>query len=283
MISKMLCTNRFSPKVPVGKACVSEHPAQAHEVYPRPKVDRRLAPNIPGRGQSRRGGNRRFEAGLQVSVLDLAEEAAPLRCLSEDLSSSGVLLHWLEHAAKPEIGDTFILRFTMPPGTLPEGYEARVKIKATVVRVNTSPEGLVRVAFNFSRDLDDYLRVSRWRRLLLISLLFLAFSVLAIIYMREESFFYFMFDVPIFMYGIAASVFLISRFTFAFFTATFLLIRTIRPELASLFPASMKKSGLKRPYNVPLIRNILQKNWKSSWWTMAAPTVQWRGFSTLKK
>ena len=48
-------------------------------------------------------------------------------------------------------------------------------------------------------------------------LLFILLSVLAIIYMREESIFYFMFDVPIFMYGIAASVFLISRFTFAFF------------------------------------------------------------------
>lgn len=213
----MLHNEKPSSNFPGSKVHGSEHPAQTREIYPRPKADRRLAPNIPGRGQSRRRGNMRFEAGLQVSVLDTAEEATPLRCRSEDLSSSGILLHWPEDTAKPDAGDTFILRFTMPPGTLPEGYETRVKIKATVVRVNTSPEGLVRVAFNFTRDLDSYLRASRWRRMVLVSLLFILLSVLAIIYMREESIFYFMFDVPIFMYGIAASVFLISRFTFAFF------------------------------------------------------------------
>ena len=213
----MRLNDKLSSKFFAQKAAAPEHPTQAHEVYPRPKADRRLAPNIPDRGQSRRGGNHRFEAGLQVSVLDTSEESSALRCSSEDLSSSGILLHWPENTAKPDAGDTFILRFTMPPGTLPEGYEARVKIKATVVRVNTSPEGLVRVAFNFSRNIDNYLRASRWRRLVLMSLLFLSLSVLAIIYMREESIFYFMFDVPVFMYGIAASVFLISRFTFAFF------------------------------------------------------------------
>ena len=213
----MRLNDKLSSKFFAQKAAAPEHPTQAHEVYPRPKADRRLAPNIPDRGQSRRGGNHRFEAGLQVSVLDTSEESSALRCRSEDLSSSGILLHWPENTAKPDAGDTFILRFTMPPGTLPEGYEARVKIKATVVRVNTSPEGLVRVAFNFSRNIDNYLRASRWRRLVLMSLLFLSLSVLAIIYMREESIFYFMFDVPVFMYGIAASVFLISRFTFAFF------------------------------------------------------------------
>ncbi len=188
------------------------------EIYPQPKSDRRLAPNIPDRGQSRRGGNQRYTSSLQVSVNDLSEEILSLHCISEDLSPSGVLLHWPEGEEKPEVGDKFILRFVVPPGTLPEGYESRVKIEAEVVRVNTDREtGLVRVAMNFSRHLDDYLRARRWLRLLVMSTGFLILSVMGILYMRQESVFYFMFDVPIFLYGITASVFLVSRFVFAFF------------------------------------------------------------------
>ncbi len=92
------------------------------EIYPKTKSDRRLAPNIPGRGGSRRGAHQRYEAELQVSVYDASEESAPVRCLSEDLSSSGMLLHWAEDAPLPAEGQKLVLRFTMPPGTLPEGY-----------------------------------------------------------------------------------------------------------------------------------------------------------------
>lgn len=232
----MLRTEKVSSEFLEPKVHGQEHQSQASEIYPRPKTDRRLAPNTPGRGRSRRGANLRFGAGLQVSVLDLAEEASSLRCRSEDLSSSGILLHWPENTAKPDIGDVFILRFTLPAGTLPEGYEARVKIRATVVRVNTSPEGLIRVAFNFSRNISDYLRVTRWRRLIAMSLLLLVLSVLAIIYMREESFFYFMFDVPVFTYGIAASIFLISRFIFAFFYRNVPLDQNYTPGVSIIIP-----------------------------------------------
>lgn len=242
----MLRTEKVSPEFHQPKVYGPEHQSQSGEIYPRPKVDRRLAPNIPGRGQSRRGANLRFGAGLQVSVLDLAEESSPQRCRSEDLSSSGILLHWPEGATKPDIGDAFILRFTLPAGTLPEGYEARIKIRATVVRVNTSPEGLVRVAFNFSRNIADYLRVTRWRRLIAMSLLLLLLSVLAIIYMREESIFYFMFDVPVFTYGIVASIFLISRFIFAFFYRNVPVDQDYTPGVSIIIPCFNEEEWIEK-------------------------------------
>ena len=187
------------------------------EIYPKAKSDRRLAPNIPGRGASRRGGHQRYEASLQVSVFDPTEELAPVRCQSEDLSSSGMLLHWPADEPLPEINSRLVLRFTMPPGTLPEGYESRVRIPADVVRHVDGTDGEKCVAVNFVRDLDKYLRFKKWLRLVVISILLLAISVYAVAYMRQESLFYFMFDVPVFAYGIIASVFLVSRFLFSFF------------------------------------------------------------------
>ena len=187
------------------------------EIYPKAKSDRRLAPNIPGRGGTRRGAHQRYEAELQVSVYDASEESAPVRCLSEDLSSSGMLLQWPDEEPLPAEEQRLVLRFTMPPGTLPEGYESRVRIPADVVRIVDGEDGEKKIAVNFTRNLDNYLRLKKWLRLIATSVVLLALSVYAVAYMRQESLFYFMFDVPVFTYGIVASVFLVSRFIFSFF------------------------------------------------------------------
>ena len=187
------------------------------EIYPKAKNDRRLAPNIPGRGGSRRGSHQRYSAELLVSVYDPSEESEPVRCLSEDVSFSGMLLQWPEETPPPAVGDKLMLHFTMSPGTLPEGYESRVRIPADVVRLIDGDGDTKKVAVNFVRDLDTYLRRKKWLRLVVTSVLLLAISVYAVAYMRQESVFYFMFDVPVFTYGIIASIFLVSRFAFSFF------------------------------------------------------------------
>lgn len=206
------------------------------EIYPTEKPDRRLAPNVQGRGSSRRGSHQRYQANISISVFDPAEEHPPLRCLSEDLSSSGVLLHWPEGKKTPAIGDRFVLRFTMPPGTLPEGYESDVKMRAQVVRVVEDDAGGPRIALNFSRDLDQYLKFSRWRRMVTTSLIFIIISFLAVMYMRQESVFYFMFDAPVFLYGIIASLFLISRFIFAFFYRNVPVLEDYTPGVTIVIP-----------------------------------------------
>lgn len=216
------------------------------EIYPKAKSDRRLAPNIPGRGASRRVGRQRYEARLQVSVFDPAEEAAPLRCRSEDLSSSGMLLLWPEDAELPAEGDRFVLRFTMPPGTLPEGYESRVRMPAEVVRLTQGEDGETWVAVNFTRDLDKHLRFRKWLRMIVTSVLLLALSVYVVVYMRQESLFYFMFDVPVFTYGIIASVFLISRFVFAFFYRNVPLDPSFTPGVSIVIPCFNEEQWIEK-------------------------------------
>lgn len=206
------------------------------EIYPTEKPDRRLAPNILGRGASRRSPHQRYQADIQISVFDLAEEHKPLRCVSEDLSSSGVLLHWPEGEKLPTNGDKFILRFTMPPGTLPEGYEASIRMKSEVVRIVEDNTDGPKIALNFSRDLEQYLRFSRWRRMIATSMIFLLISFIAVMYMRQESVFYFMFDAPVFLYGIIASIFLISRFIFAFFYRNVPVLEDYTPGVTIVIP-----------------------------------------------
>jgi Glycosyltransferases, probably involved in cell wall biogenesis len=206
------------------------------EIYPREKADRRLAPNIPGRGKSRRSSDQRYAAELQVSVYTASEETTPVRCFSEDLSASGMLLHWPTDEPVPAVGDDYILRFTMPPGVLPEGYESRVRMPAQVARLASDEDGTTKVAVSFSRSIDKYLRLKKWLRLIASAVLLIALSVCAVVYMRQESVFYFMFDVPVFLYGIVASVFLVSRFAFSFFYSNVPVDENFTPGVTIVIP-----------------------------------------------
>lgn len=73
----------------------------------------------------------------------------------------------------------------MPPGTLPEGYEARIRMQAEVVRVVTD-DGNTKVAFNFAYELNKYLRFNKWLRLVATSILFIIISVFTVLYMRQK-------------------------------------------------------------------------------------------------
>lgn len=214
----------------------SVEPQPEVEIYPREKGDRRLAPNIPGRGGSRRASDQRYAAELQVSVYDASEEADPLRCFSEDLSASGMLLHWPPGEPVPAVGDKYVLRFTMPPGVLPEGYESRIRMPAQVARLARDEDGADMVAVSFQRSMDKHLRLKKWLRLIATAVLLIALSVFAVVYMRQESVFYFMFDVPVFLYGITASVFLVTRFIFSFFYRNVPVDENFTPGVSIVIP-----------------------------------------------
>ena len=216
------------------------------EIYPKPKHDRRLAPDIPSRGTTRRGVHQRYEAHLPVTVRDPADSAFSSRCLSEDLSSSGMLLQWRQDVPCPSVGDKLVLKFTMPPGTLPEGYESRVRIPAVVVRLVDDINGEKKIAVNFTRNLDTYLLVKKWLRLIVTSIFLIALSVYAVLYMRKESVFYFMFDIPVFTYGIIASVFLVSRFIFAFFYRNVPLDLSFTPGVSIVIPCFNEEKWIEK-------------------------------------
>lgn len=103
-----------------------------------------------------------------------------------------------------------------------------------------------KIAVNFTRNLDTYLLVKKWLRLIVTSIFLIALSVYAVLYMRKESVFYFMFDIPVFTYGIIASVFLVSRFIFAFFYRNVPLDLSFTPGVSIVIPCFNEEKWIEK-------------------------------------
>ncbi len=213
------------------------------EVYPRPKTDRRLFPNIPRFGSSRRAQGDRFLSGFPVEVYESGEEDDLLFVSeSRDLSFSGVLVRPPEQHSLA-VGDTVFIRFTTPPGTLPESYESRVAVEGTVARVD---ENNGEIAFQFAENLSNLLARRRWRLLEWAGILLITATLFGILLLRLDSFFYFLFDIPVFLYGICASAFLLSRFVFALFYRNVPIDPAYTPSVTIIIPCFNEEEFITR-------------------------------------
>lgn len=181
----------------------------AKEVFPQKIGDRRLLPHTPTHLGNRRISDR-FLASQEV-VVNVCDKRGKKVCFLarlEDISSSGVAFKGMGL----EMGQEYSLSFSLPPGVMPEGYESSVSLKARVVRFDP---GKNVTALLFDKPLEKYFRVRRWRRFEALALLFVMVAIAAIFLIKMESVFYFWFDVPVFLYGLAAAAVLVTRFLFA--------------------------------------------------------------------
>lgn len=215
------------------------------EVMSVPKGDRRILSEVPDPEQIRLKTDRRGEAdsgaakeesetayinrlrllGLrylaEFDVL-IADKAAAkknfVQAKAKDISVTGMLVE-IGHASagRFKLGDKVIIRFEIPPGTMPEGFESKVKTEAAVVRAFTSEQDGEKqwmIAFQFSQPLTEYMKRKHWgTSVYTASTMMLAASVF-IILMRMESFLYFRFNQLLYLYSIAAATFLLTRYLF---------------------------------------------------------------------
>lgn len=204
------------------------------EIYPTPKADRRELPHLARGREERRGAEKRYLGSMPVSAYRRSERHAPwFRAETRDLSNGGILLCNIPESVEIEQGERVFLRFTIPPGMMPEGFENKVKIPATATRVD-KPYG--EAAFAFERQLDRILARRRWR-VFEWGGLFLIFATLALIaFLRMDSFYYFLFDIPVFLYGICASLFLVSRFFFSLFYCDYPVDSEYTPSVSIIVP-----------------------------------------------
>lgn len=185
------------------------------EIYPEAKADRRLFPNIPREGKSRRQKGERYLSEMPIDIFRNSEDPLPLfSAFSLDISYSGVLVS-LPRYVEPLIpGNRLFLRFDLPPGLLPEGYESRVSVAAKVIRCDCIRWEL---ALNFAENLDNLMSRRRWRWFEWLGVSLIGLTLMIIVFMRMDNVFYFLFDVPVFLYGICTSAYLVSRFLIALF------------------------------------------------------------------
>nr|WP_182538987.1 glycosyltransferase [Fontibacillus solani] len=139
-----------------------------------------------------------------------------------DISSTGLLVVVNEPSPELTVGNKIKMKFRIPPGTMPEGFESLVQTDATVVRLfmqqHETEEGdqkeQLMIAVEFVKPLTEYFQKKRWGYSVYAASTFLLFSVLFIMLMRIESIIYFKYNIVLYLYSLIAALFLLTRYLF---------------------------------------------------------------------
>ncbi len=139
-----------------------------------------------------------------------------INALVTDISATGLQIKVDNKSELNQILNTEMtkLKFRIPAGSMPEGFEMKVSIYAKQVRTFKDEDDNIYVAFQFKEDLTNYSANRKDRLSLMLSSLFMLFIILFIMLMRIESVLYFKFNKILYLYSIMTATFLLSRYLF---------------------------------------------------------------------
>ena len=211
--------------------------AQAEDILYTMKGDRRLLSHVPDAGghrsnRSRRGASADMESedytlyeqdaknGQRYLVdypVKIDSSAGTLAARAVDISTTGILVRLEGDAHAAELSGDIKLTFEITAGTMPEGYEMKVKkLPATVIRAFGQAEEKL-YGIEFKKTLAQYAAARRQGYMFAAATFFLAMITLIILLMRAESVIYFKFNRWLYLYSIIAATFLLTRYLFAMF------------------------------------------------------------------
>ncbi|TVY04511.1 glycosyltransferase family 2 protein [Cohnella terricola] len=163
----------------------------------------------------------RYVAEFEVTVVPSRKgEKQYVKGRSVDISSTGILVSFESSSADFKVGGTAKLRFRIPPGAMPEGFELGVSTQATAIRVFTREQDGVEqtmVAFEFVKPLTEYFQRKRWGYSVYMASGLLFVATVFVMLMRAESVIYFKYNVWLYLYSMIAAAFLLSRYLFGAF------------------------------------------------------------------
>ena len=136
-----------------------------------------------------------------------------------DISTTGILVQIpTADGQEPSFDKDVKLTFEIVPGSLPEGYEMKVKkLPALVARKFRKGTGEILFGIEFKTTLAEYAAKNRRDYRLWTATFFLAVIAFIIVLMRAESVIYFKFNRWLYLYSIIAAMFLLTRYLFATF------------------------------------------------------------------
>mgnify|MGYP001639879409 FL=1 len=201
------------------------------------KEDRRLLSHVPDKTGHRSNRSRRGASADMASenyvlyeqdakngqrylvdyAVKIESAAGSFAARAVDISTTGILVRLEKDAGEAELTGEVRLTFEIVPGTMPEGYEMKVKkLPATVVRGFGEAENKL-YGIEFKTSLAEYAASRRQGYMFALSMFFLAVITLIIVLMRAESVIYFKFNRWLYLYSLIAATFLLTRYLFAMF------------------------------------------------------------------
>lgn len=213
------------------------------EVLTSPRADRRILPDVPDPEHIRTTPDRRgmkemeekaeqdpdlisklrllslrYEADFEVRIATKGQrKKRMMKGHAVDISSTGILIRLDDSSSRLSPGESVQIRFHIPPGTMPEGFESAVKTDAVTIRLFTlEVEGREQqmVAFEFEKPLTVYFQKKRWGYSVYTASALLFASVLFIMLLRAESIIYFKYNLLLYLYSLIAAAFLLTRYFF---------------------------------------------------------------------
>lgn len=235
--------------------------------------DRRILSNVPDKDGVRNRIDRRgkkvlernkdketaFIEGNRAGIRYITEIDVKVKCKNSkeekifivkscDISTTGMLIRLKDKTQLEAIekSEDLKLQFRILPGSMPEGYEMKVKIKAKKVRDNIDKNGDVLCGFEFVETLSEYSSRTKDRYFLVLSSLALLFISLFIILMRAESIIYFKSNKIMYLYSIIAAIFLLTRYIFGALYKPVPLDINYTPGVTIVIPCFNEEKWIKR-------------------------------------
>ncbi len=218
----------------------------------RTNEDRRAKANFRNNSRFAQFAGQRYESDFEV-VLEasgLSKRKLRLQGTCIDISQSGMQLRFsekdftkLQELAQPLSEAFFTLKFRIPAGTLSEGMEKRVEIRATMVRFDEVMRG---IGVQFSEHLFLHLHRRSDRYMLSMAALMLFCVVAIVLLLRYESFLYLRFATTLSVYSIITAVFLLSRYLFGALYKATPIDPTFTPGVTIVIPCFNEEEWIER-------------------------------------
>lgn len=231
--------------------------------------DRRILPDVPDPTRQRSAFDRRGirELGLdeaaimqkrktgiryktvfdvEVQYTDAERQKHTARCKCRNISDTGILVECgKELAADFKMAIGIQLSFKIPPGSMPEGHETRVKTIASYVRT-AEQNGEVCAAFKFAEDLGVYMERHKDRYIYLSSVLLLLCISAIVMLMRAESVIYYKYNALLYTYSIIAAAFLLTRYLFGALYKPVDIDPDFKPSVTVIIPCFNEEKWISR-------------------------------------
>jgi hyaluronan synthase len=212
------------------------------EKYPLEKPDRRRRTRARPDYSDRRSSPR-YQCDFPVHIfLGDGDRQKVYQVMARDISDGGLLL---ENVDIPETETRLRLEFKVPEGTLPEEFlHGKLNLEATVVHRKDQGNQL---GVAFQETLSRRLGRKIWFALKASAVTFFFLALSLVLLIKYENFYFFWFDVPIFLYSLAVGFYLVSRFLFAaFYRPPKPMVTDNLPKVTLIIPAFNEEQHIER-------------------------------------